>query len=405
MPQPRWTLAQGAARVCYGNTSCSGLDEAIANVGHQDWRARLPAAIARLPGDGDENCGLCNGSMPSDRGVMQDRGLDVLFSYSRGYPHETWDLSSTIGSLVELPQAKLSFVQNDEVVARCKRREVVSRCGFVPTLIPRLAIDVTRGWRSFRRGGSPPLFLPCSSARGEDAAVLRTFFSHAETGQPLRGGTFLEIGAVEGLTESNTWVLENCFGWRGVLVEGHPLHFERLVQHRPRSLNIHLAACASRGFVKYVPWLWTGAKTKSKIFAANGYLMTECAPIGSTLVGLGVTSLDFVSVDVEGAELTVVSSLVAAATTTSPVGSRLALGVVLVEVRADGQRGAVMAALLGAGLRYVGELHARGSEANGVIDDVFVNATHLRAHFGESRAARSLAKALGHDEARAAAVK
>ena len=94
-----------------------------------------------------------------------------------------------------------------------------------------------------------------------------------------------------------------------------------------------------------------------------------------------------------------------AATTTSPVGSRLALGVVLVEVRADGQRGAVMAALLGAGLRYVGELHARGSEANGVIDDVFVNATHLRAHFGESRAARSLAKALGHDEARAQAVK
>ena len=46
--------------------------------------------------------------------------------------------------------------------------------------------------------------------------MLRSFFSDRRTGAPARGGTFLEIGAVDGLRESNTWVLDNCFGWRGV---------------------------------------------------------------------------------------------------------------------------------------------------------------------------------------------
>ena len=96
------------------------------------------------------------------------------------------------------------------------------------------------------------------------------------------------------------------------------------------------------------------------------------------------------SVDVEGAETAVVASLVAAAAASPSSGPRLSLGVVLVEVRADGQRAGIMRLLLGAGLRYAGELHARGSEANGVVDDVYVNASHLHARFGGSRAAMHL---------------
>ena len=43
---------------------------------------------------------------------------------------------------------------------------------------------------------------------------------------PVRGsGVFLDLG------------------WQGVLVEGHPIFFEKLIRQRPRSLNVHLAAC------------------------------------------------------------------------------------------------------------------------------------------------------------------
>ena len=40
-------------------------------------------------------------------------------------------------------------------------------------------------------------------------------------GDGLRG-VFVELGAYDGITSSNTLVLEKCHGWRGVLIEGKP---------------------------------------------------------------------------------------------------------------------------------------------------------------------------------------
>ena len=53
--------------------------------------------------------------------------------------------------------------------------------------------------------------LPCSSARFEDGAVLRSFFSRAD-GSAIRGGSFLEMGAYDGNTESTTRFFEGCLG-------------------------------------------------------------------------------------------------------------------------------------------------------------------------------------------------
>lgn len=191
------------------------------------------------------------------------------------------------------------------------------RCkgGYVPSLLTNQTLDVRRGWRSFRRGGSPPFFVPCSSARGEDAAVLRSFFSHARTGAPLHGGSFLEIGGVDGMRESNTWVYELCLGWRGVVVEGHPSFFKQLVANRPRALTMRAAACSSAGWVKYS----RVAQTYAAVAGVPGRhvgdtIEVECVSLGTTLVSLGVAKLDFVSVDVEGtcSELRVLESLVEA---------------------------------------------------------------------------------------------
>ncbi len=41
-----------------------------------------------------------------------------------------------------------------------------------------------------------------------------------------RGGYFIEAGAFNGLAQSNTYWLERMRGWRGVLVEPVPQHFE-----------------------------------------------------------------------------------------------------------------------------------------------------------------------------------
>ena len=64
-------------------------------------------------------------------------------------------------------------------------------------------------------------------------------------------GTFLEIGGNDGSSTTNTWRLENCHGWRGILVEGHPQLFQTMRAKRPRVLSLGMAVCEQHGFVKY----------------------------------------------------------------------------------------------------------------------------------------------------------
>ena len=47
--------------------------------------------------------------------------------------------------------------------------------------------------------------------------------------------TFLEFGATDGLTLSNTYFLENFYGWKGVLAEPDPQWHTKLFLNRPNS--------------------------------------------------------------------------------------------------------------------------------------------------------------------------
>ena len=66
----------------------------------------------------------------------------------------------------------------------------------------------------------------------------------------------------------------------------------------------------------------------------------------------------------------------------------LSVGVLVVEARGDGNRRHVIDSLLRRGFVYVGQLYARPTVLNFIVDDVFVNVTHLRTHFPRSRALR-----------------
>ena len=54
-------------------------------------------------------------------------------------------------------------------------------------------------------------------------------------------GTFIEVGAVDGLFQSNTKLLEEQYGWTGILVEPSANLFEQLCKNRPYS---HSFQCA-----------------------------------------------------------------------------------------------------------------------------------------------------------------
>jgi hypothetical protein len=60
-------------------------------------------------------------------------------------------------------------------------------------------------------------------------------------------GTFLEAGANDGYTWSNTYYLERCKGWRGVLIEGIPALSEECRRLSLRSI-MHNCALVEHGY-------------------------------------------------------------------------------------------------------------------------------------------------------------
>jgi FkbM family methyltransferase len=71
--------------------------------------------------------------------------------------------------------------------------------------------------------------------------------SHSQLGQDLkvlefydnkRDGFFIEIGASDGVTLSNTYLLETEYNWKGICCDPIPSNFEKLVGNRPHSICV-----------------------------------------------------------------------------------------------------------------------------------------------------------------------
>jgi FkbM family methyltransferase len=62
-----------------------------------------------------------------------------------------------------------------------------------------------------------------------------------------RGGFFVEAGAYDGFTQSNTYWLEQFRGWRGILIEPMPALYEECRRERPQATIVH-AALVPAGF-------------------------------------------------------------------------------------------------------------------------------------------------------------
>lgn len=127
-------------------------------------------------------------------------------------------------------------------------------------------------------------------------------------------GYFLEIGANDGFTLSNTHYLEKCFGWMGLLVEANPKFRESLQQ---RSSNSVIAAIANeeRDYLFCDAGLYGGLL--DSLDATHMNITRDSVTItvrGTTLKNVlsehsAPSVINFVSIDVEGAEVPIVEQL------------------------------------------------------------------------------------------------
>jgi FkbM family methyltransferase len=151
----------------------------------------------------------------------------------------------------------------------------------------------------------------------EDRLLLGEFFCGK------MGGTYLEIGAFDGVTFSNTKFFEDAMGWSGLLIEGQPETAEKLRRSRgaigSNNFVVDMGVCSERGTMDFTPKSTPTAGDPNHMsddfkerwhsdFEGNA-LSVPCAPLSDMLSDTGVKKLDLFVLDVEGGEFEVIKTM------------------------------------------------------------------------------------------------
>ena len=155
---------------------------------------------------------------------------------------------------------------------------------------------------------------------GEDQYLNDKYFKN------MRNGIFLEMGALDGVTHSNTKFFQDTLGWNGILVEPNPVQYTKLLLNRPLCKTYEAVVSDILGEVEF-RYFEEGMSAVSGVkdtlppafmpawFDNPEYsqLPQECKKIKTmTLTHIirdsKVDHIDFFSLDVEGHELHVLRS-------------------------------------------------------------------------------------------------
>jgi FkbM family methyltransferase len=124
-------------------------------------------------------------------------------------------------------------------------------------------------------------------------------------------GFFIDVGANEPTAGSQTWLLEKN-GWNGILIEPLPHLAERLRGERSRS-RVYQVACGSPGHPKTAEFHEAAAHdhsglAKYAVDASDKYVQVhrvQMLTLDEVIELAKCPTIDFVSIDVEGAEFDV----------------------------------------------------------------------------------------------------
>ena len=203
-------------------------------------------------------------------------------------------------------------------------------------------------------------------------------------GQP---GTYVEIGGGDGLRISNTFALEHCLGWRGLLIEANPAlckNLERNVAiHRPNSSSECSAVCDENdGMFSFAPGIgdkvggnpdfmskWYKDRFKINISKAVSVPCTRMSNL-MTKNGRNMHSADFLSLDVGCAEEFVLNAT-----------NIRSFKLVLVEVFCDKDRRSRIRSMMH---RAGFTMPSSGPLSNIRLSDVFIRNDLVVSKFGSS---------------------
>jgi FkbM family methyltransferase len=147
---------------------------------------------------------------------------------------------------------------------------------------------------------------------------------------PQRNLTFIELGANDGISQSNTLYFEITKGWTGVLIEPSPYNFKKLINNRSEKNIYSNSACVGFDYqndsveliysnLMTAPFVGTSdlvdplahAKSGEKFWGGKSYLFKAPARTLSSILDENefVREVDLLSLDVEGGEIEVLRGI------------------------------------------------------------------------------------------------
>ena len=166
-------------------------------------------------------------------------------------------------------------------------------------------------------------FATYYSQCGQDKYVNEHYFKN------YRDGVFVDIGAHNGVTYSNTYFFEKELGWTGICVEPIPERFAELKACRH---SVCIQGCVSdidgisqllmvsSPYVntemltglshKYDPRHFERMKNEIRSFGGSYQLIdVQCYKLNELLEKNGITHVNFLSIDTEGGEFDILTSI------------------------------------------------------------------------------------------------
>ncbi|XP_064109365.1 uncharacterized protein LOC135217429 [Macrobrachium nipponense] len=190
---------------------------------------------------------------------------------------------------------------------------------------------------------APPSDLPLNLTRHNDVEYSLNqyefgwefihFYSKQFFSEQHKPGFFIEAGALDGEFMSNTLWLEWHLGWTGLSIEPDPVNFKYLVWKRrkawlsntcvsekeyPKEAVFETLQQRSESYAML--WLYRANSRRTGTFltslegdfadfSAVAYSTVQCFPLASYLLALNVSSVDYLSLDVQGNEWDILKNI------------------------------------------------------------------------------------------------
>jgi FkbM family methyltransferase len=142
-----------------------------------------------------------------------------------------------------------------------------------------------------------------------------------------KNGVFVDVGAHNGKSINNTLYFEENHNWSGINIEPIKSVYDELVVNRPKSINLNIAVCDTEGELEFIqnigytemisglkqtyhPTHLERLNTELKFCGGKSHvILVETKRLETVFDENDVSHVNFLSIDVEGAEFQVIKSI------------------------------------------------------------------------------------------------